>query len=67
MSVREVKITDDEAAAVGVTKDTQNWAEPIRPLLISKGVPEAYLQIGDPRCGIIRRDPDGCVFGVLEE
>lgn len=67
MNVREIKITDDEAAAVGVTKDSTNWAEPIRPLLIARGVPESYLQLGDNRCGIIRRDPDGCVFGVLEE
>lgn len=64
--MREIKITDAEALAVGVTKDSINWGPHIRPLLIARGVPEDYLNIGDRRCAIIRRDEDGIVFGVYE-
>lgn len=64
--MREIKILDTEAAKVGVFKDTLNWGDKIRPLLIERGVPKAYLELGDGRCGIIRRDDDGCVFGVIE-
>lgn len=66
MNVREIKITDEEAATVGVSVVSTDWGARIRPLLISKGVPEDFLNIGDRRCGPIRRDPDGVVFGVLE-
>lgn len=64
--MREIKITDTEALAVGVSKDMVGWGPLIRPLLIERGVPEGYLNIGDRRCVLIRRDEDGTVFGVYE-
>jgi hypothetical protein len=66
MTVREIKITDDEAAKVGVVAETLDWGPKIRPLLIAKGVPVDYLNIGDPRCVVIRREADGTIFGVRE-
>lgn len=66
MSVREVKITHEEAATVGVHAWTVNYGPAIRPLLIAKGVPEECLEIGGTRCVIVRYDPDGTVFAVRE-
>ena len=67
----KIKITDEEAATVGVYKDStgdgpDGWGAKIRPLLIAKGVPEEYLEIGSMKCVPVQRDIDGVIFLVSE-
>jgi hypothetical protein len=57
-----IKITDDEAATVGVMVDTPTegpdaWGPKIDKLLFEKGVPAEFLQPGDMRCIPIARHP----------
>jgi hypothetical protein len=64
-----VKITDEEAASVGITISTPcdphvvdgetkpGWGELVKPLLRAKGVSEDLLQPGDMRCIPVFRHP----------
>lgn len=66
MNIREIKITDAEAAEVGVTQQTppEVWRPLIVPLLVARGVPLG-IALTETMCDVIRRDLDGNVFGVL--
>jgi|TARA_R110000782_G_scaffold187625_2_gene277769 hypothetical protein len=68
----KIKITDDEAATVGVTVDSPSegpnaWGPKIVDLLVKKGVNPAFLQVGDMRCVPVARHPrDKEIFPELD-
>lgn len=57
------KITDDEAALVGITTDTpcdgpQGWGTLVLSLLRERGVPESHLEVNNMKCVPVARHPN---------